>query len=387
MKIAHVTATFPPYWGGTGNVAYYNALELARRGHEVHVFTAQFALNDYCDPEEISVHRLWTPFRIGNAPLTPTLTSRLKNFDLIHLHWPFIFGAELTWLAYRLTRKPYVMTYHLDLRAEIKWIFGPYQRFWGPVLVGSATKVLAVTEDHLKSSLVYPYIKRRPEDIIEVSNGVDITQFNPRVSGHAVRDTYNIPDDACVIIFVGAMDKAHEYKGVPDLINVFGTLNSSNVWLLLVGGGDLLPTYKLMTTNLPLHSQKQIIFIDSTAHNQLPLYYAAADFCVLPSRLPESFGMVLIEAMACGKPVIASDSPGVRSVVMDENEGLLVRQGDSADLLAKIQIMISDPERCREMGQNGCKKVEAKYAWSVVAQRLEDAYISAVYDFTRGELL
>jgi glycosyltransferase involved in cell wall biosynthesis len=380
MKIAHVTATFPPYWGGTGNVVYYNALELARRGHDVHVFTAQYPLNDYSDPEEIIVHRLWTPFRIGNAPLTPALMTTLRGFDLIHLHWPFIFGAELTCIALKFWRIPYVMTYHLDLKADQKWIFGPYQSFWGPILVNGARKVLAVTLDHLRSSQVYPILRNRPEDIIEVPNGVDIKEFNPNVSGNAIRSRFSIPVNASVILFVGAMDKAHEYKGVPDLIDAFGFLNSSNAWLILAGGGELLPRYREMASQLPSPSYQQVIFIGSTAHNQLPVYFAAADFCVLPSRLPESFGMVLVEAMACGKPVIVSDSPGVRSVVTDGEDGLLVRRGDSADLVEKIHILLSDPERRQEMGQKGRANVEVKYAWPKVGERLENAYYSVVSD-------
>ena len=272
LRIAHVTAVFPPYWAGTGNVAYYNALELARRGHEVHVFTAQYPLNGYHDPEEMIIHRLWTPFRIGNAPLTPTLIWKLRNFDLIHLHWPFIFGAELTWLTLKFSKTPYVLTYHLDLKADRKWIFGPYQSFWGTILVRDARKILAVSVDHLKSSMIYPYLKNRPEDIIEVPNGVDTEQFNPTVSGTVIRTHYGIPEGACVILFVGAMDKAHEYKGVPDLINAFGVLNNSQVWLLLIGSGELLPTYQKLAMNHSLHYHNQVIFTGAKAYNQLPVY-------------------------------------------------------------------------------------------------------------------
>ena len=384
LRIAHITATFPPYWGGTGNVAYYNALELARRGHEVHVYTARYPLNGFQDPEEISVHRLWTPFRIGNAPLTPTLMVRLNSFDLIHLHWPFIFGAELIWLASQISRTPFVMTYHLDLNSNRKWIFGPYQKFWGPILACSARKVFAVSEGHLKSSQIYPSIQNRPEDVIEIPNGVDTQQFKPSMDENAIRTQYSIPEDACVILFVGSMDKAHEYKGVPDLINAFNLLNSPKAWLLLIGSGELLPTYQAMATQLPLNYPTHVIFIGSITHNQLPLYYAASDFCVLPSRISESFGMVLVEAMACGKPVIASDSPGIRSVVCDGEDGLLFNKGDISALIERIQLLFANPVRCREMGKKGRKKVEVKYSWPIIAQRLENAYYSAISNLPQG---
>src|SRR3989442_1533058 len=88
LRVAHVVATFPPYWGGTGNVAFHNALELARRGHRVEVLTASVPLDGYRDPAGLTVHRLPAPLRFGNAPLTPGLVGLLSRFQIVHLHWP-----------------------------------------------------------------------------------------------------------------------------------------------------------------------------------------------------------------------------------------------------------------------------------------------------------
>ena len=111
MRVAHVTATFPPHYTGTGMVCYYNALGLARLGHEVTVFTADYPPGDYTYPEEITVRRLLAMFRIGNAPLLPGLLG-LKEFDIIHLHHPFIFGAELIWAVSKVRKIPYIITDH-----------------------------------------------------------------------------------------------------------------------------------------------------------------------------------------------------------------------------------------------------------------------------------
>jgi glycosyltransferase involved in cell wall biosynthesis len=88
----------------------------------------------------------------------------------------------------------------------------------------------------------------------------------------------------------------------------------------------------------------------------------------------EAFGMVLIEAMACGKPVIASNLPGVRSVVNDGEDGLLVEPGNVADLAAKIRQLLDDPQRRQEMGKRGRAKVERKYAWDAIGAKLEQTY-------------
>ena len=102
MRIAHLTATFPPYRGGAGNTAYRFALGQAERGHHVEVFTAP-AAGEAPDPGRAEVHRIDPVFAIGNAPLIPAL-ARVDGFDVVHIHYPFIFGSELTLLA-RLRRR------------------------------------------------------------------------------------------------------------------------------------------------------------------------------------------------------------------------------------------------------------------------------------------
>ena len=134
MKIAHVSATFPPYRGGTGNVCYHNARQLARLGHEVHVFTASAPLLESCHPDEgriwgiapkghdkaglrdgFTVHRLSPLVQVGNAPVLPQLVWNLRDFDLIHLHYPFILGAEMMRVASLMFDIPLAISFHNDL--------------------------------------------------------------------------------------------------------------------------------------------------------------------------------------------------------------------------------------------------------------------------------
>src|SRR5262249_35112433 len=97
LRIAHLTATFPPYPGGAGNTCYRFAKGQAARGHHVEVFTAP-AEGEPPDPGEAVTPRLEPALAIGNAPLIPSV-ARIDGFDVVHLHYPFIFGAELTLLG------------------------------------------------------------------------------------------------------------------------------------------------------------------------------------------------------------------------------------------------------------------------------------------------
>src|ERR671914_528831 len=154
-RIAHLTATFPPYPGGAGNTAFRFAREQAARGDRVEVFTAP-APGLPPDPGGAIVHRIEPAFAIGNAPLIPSL-ARIEGFDVVHLHYPFIFGAELTLLG-RLRRRgraqALVVHYKNRLIADggvRRTLFETYERTVAPTLMRAADRVLVLSADHANS--------------------------------------------------------------------------------------------------------------------------------------------------------------------------------------------------------------------------------------------
>lgn len=374
IRVAHVVATFPPYWAGTGNVAFHNALELARRGHDVTVLTSQAPLDGFEDPPEIKVRRLHSTVRFGNAPLTPALLAEVGRFDLIHLHWPYIFGAELTWTASKLSGVPYVVTYHMDLRADLRWQFGPYQRLIGPMIVRGAARVLPVSVDHFRASPSYRYVAQEPGKVVEIPNGVDVRRFRPDIDGSAVRARHGIPDNAVVVGYLGAMDHAHPFKGVPVLIEALAGIGERDIHFLAVGGGGLQPEYRRQGEQLGLGPISH--WTGTVSADELPAHLAAMDMLVLPSlgSGAESFGIVLIEAMASGKPVIGTTLPGVRRVIDDGRDGFLVPPGDVAQLGEAITRLVRNPGLRLAFGTAGRRKVEESYDWRKIAARIERQY-------------
>jgi len=118
----------------------------------------------------------------------------------------------------------------------------------------------------------------------------------------------------------------------------------------------------------------RVFFTGFVPDNDLPHHYAAMDLAVQPSVLFETFGLAVAEAMACGKPVIASALPGVRTLVDDGVTGRLAQAGDTADLAAKIRSMVADPAVRRQMGAAGCRRVKERYDWHGIGERLERVY-------------
>lgn len=380
MSIAHVTATFPPYYTGTGNVCYHNARVLAARGHDVHVYTAAWPGN-VDDPSGVVIHRLKELVRFGNAPLLPQL-SMLGRHDVIHLHYPFIFGAEQVALRSIFGRTPLTITYHNDLIAPglRGTLFSLYERMLTRSILRAAKRVCVVSLEHAAaSSAIIHAVRGQLERLVPIPNGVDTNVFHPSVDGAEVRRRLLIPASATVVGFIGALDNAHYFKRVDLLLKALAANQNAGLHALIVGDGDLLPSFERLALELAI--QDRVHFAGGVPHSRLPPYVTAMDMLVLPSDSVESFGLVLIEAMACGRPVIASNLPGVGSLISPGRDGFLVPPGNVEALADAIHAMAVLPvERRRDMGATGRAKVEARYSWERIGDRIEQLYADMLRD-------
>lgn len=360
MRIAEVTATFPPYRGGTGNIAYQNAKILSELHHDVTVFTPRLG-GPIDAPFEIAY--LDPLVRVGNASGVPSLARRLKGFDLVHLHYPFI-GAESVLVACKSGRVPLLVSYHNRLEESHpvkKLLFNLYNRTLEPLILRHATVIASVNHDHFHH--LFPHYQD-----FEVPNGVDTNLFTPG-NPLVARKALGLHPSDPVVLFVGALDQAHRFKNVPLLLRTIAQME--HVHLVIVGGGDLQPSLVDYATQLGLDGR--VRFAGSRTPVELPDYYRAADVTVLPSNKTESFGLVLVESMACGTPVIASDLPGLRSVVQHEQTGLLVPPNDVHELAAALRSLFTDRTSRERMGGRARLHAESSYSWTVVAHRLEEA--------------
>ena len=381
MRIAHLTATFPPYPGGAGNTAHRFAVEQAARGHQVEVFTAP-APGEVPPSPGVEVHRVDPVFAIGNAPLIPRL-ARVEGFDVVHIHYPFIFGAELTLLGrLRRRRRRQALLVHYKNRLVGKGprraLFGAYERTVAPALIRAADRVCVLSPDHAES---VPYLRRtgerEPAKLIEMPNGVDTDLFSPGPDRSGLRDLLGIPAEAVVAAFVATLDLAHHFKRLDLAIDALAELGDPSVHIVVAGGGELVESFRARAAAAGV--EERVHFLGAIPHAELPDVMRAADLFLLTTEPPESFGIVLIEAMAAGLPVIATDYPGVRAVVVEGETGLLAPLGDSGAVAARLrELVAAGQEGRRAMGARGRERAEREWNWPRLVERMDGAYAEAV---------
>jgi len=389
MKIAHIVSTFPPYFSGMGNTCYYQAKKLAELGHEVTVFTPwrneKFEFKD----EKFKIHYLWPLIRYGNAALVPEIFIHLENFDVIHLHYPFIGGAEIIFFKKIFSFTPIVLQYQMDfnLPGPFCLISKIYNRSFNWWILEKVERVIVSSYDYAKTSKYLSYLLENEETkniVVEIPNGVDLEIFKPLKKNNKLLKKYNLSLKNKIVLFVGGLDRAHYFKGVDVLIKSFSQIikDFPESVLMIVGEGDLKEKYEKIAKNLEI--EDKVIFTGKVSNEELPQYYNLADVFVLPSiNRNESFGLVLIEAMACQKPCVASNLPGVRIIVDNNKTGFLVKPKNENDLSEKICLLLENDKLREEMGIKGRKKVEEKYSWEIIVKKLEKLYETVTKSWRR----
>ncbi len=362
MKIAQIVCSYPPYRSGIGKSAEDIDIFLKSHGYESCVFTP--AYSDIYTYENKNVKFLKPIIKWGNAAFLPQLFFKLLSFDIVYLHYPFFGTAEVVFLAKLFFRKKFklVIHYHMDILdlGLIKKLFLLPHLLIKRKLFSLTDTVVVASLDYIKSSQIKNIYKRIPDKFIEIPFSIDTQRFIPSKQQH----------QQLKILFVGGMDKAHNFKGVNVLLQAFAGLNNKDINLVLVGNGVLIKDYKKQAQDLQI--SEQVNFLSDINDKEKIEIYQQADIFVLPSiNNHEAFGIVLLEAMSCGVPVIASRLPGVRKVFLDKQEGLLVEPGSALDLREKLKILINDPSKRQRMSQAARKLAKEKYNQNKNNQYLE----------------
>ena len=374
MRIIQVAPYFQPHIGGVESHVLEISRELIRRGHDLEVYTSQYSPElpekEYIDG--IPVHRVKTLLNVFTTPLFPKLRNELMGVscDVVHVHVPPPFVEFFSARACNKTKVPLVMTYHCDLELPNilgKFIVGFYRRTFGHYSLLFTDKIVVTTNTYAATSRSVWRFKP-----IVIPNAVNTKDFHPGVDASKIIKRHKL-EGKKVVLFVGRI-KFH--KGIEYFVSSAKFLGDDTKYLI-VGSGDFEPPIRDLIKSLDL--EDKVILVGKVPQDELPLYYAACDLFVLPSltRL-EAFGIVGLEAMASGKPVIVSDIPGVREVITDGKEGYLTPPMEIKVMAEKIKRLLSDPGLCRKMGGRGRAKVVSRFDISKIVDDLEKVYRNAI---------
>jgi phosphatidylinositol alpha-mannosyltransferase len=374
VKIGIVTDYYYPQLGGITEHVQGQATELARRGHDVTVLTPRLAVT----PSTVDGHDLPArnfdvvhvgrafPFYANGAETLLTISPSLPfaldrvyrrhRFDVVHVHNPF--GAMLPFTAIMRSRAPVTVgTFHSVVPEHYRplLVSRPLLRRVFRRLDASISVSEAVVES------LQPYFPSHR--FTTIPNGIDTDVFTPDAEPLAELE------GARTIVFVGRFDPRN---GVKHMIGAFTALRCGrdDVRLVIVGDGPLRVVVERM---VPDHLRNDVVFAGRV--NQLRRrYLASAEILCTPCSLA-SFGMVLLEGMSAGLPVVASRLPGFELVMRDGIDGVMVdRADDELGFAAALDRLLDDPELARRMGVSGRARAVSTFAWPIVADELEALY-------------
>ena len=351
IRVALVTPYYPPSVGGLERYTHREALALRDDpGFEVVVITTGTSRRTVVSVEDgITVVRLAPWLKVSNSPVNgwwPVQLRRLlarHQVDLVHAHAPTPYLADVA--AFVAGRRPVVLTYHSGSMVKgsggaVDALLRTYERWVLPRVFSRSDRLVSVspvasTQSTGRATIVPP--------------GVDSDVFVP--AG---------PPSGRDVVYVGRLQRTSRWKGVKTLLEAVARVPDAR--LVLVGDGDDVPHLRARASSLGLDDR--IVFRGSLHGDALVRAYQDAAVVVLPSLTEsESFGMTLVEAMACGRPVVGSAVGGIPFVVRDGVDGVLVPPGDASALAAALDRLLSSPEELERMGRAGREAAVDRWDW------------------------
>ena len=374
MKIALVSPYDFPYPGGVTEHVAALAVGLQQRGHEVQIFAASSGYPGYdCLDCRIMTRRIvsfpiaGTLARIGFSPLTSFTVKKLlrrEKFDIIHLHEPLT--PSLTWwfLMLASVQTATIGTFHAYHEQPHRLYQLSRPLFKG--LFAKLDSLIAV------SPPARAFARRMfPGNYQIIPNGIDLSRFGRTATAPRLNPTQNI-----TLLFVGRLDPR---KVFAILFEAFCRLQAHYPHLKLqVIGPVASSTVRMYRQMAQARGLTGVEFVGYVAPERLPDFYHQADIFCAPSLGCESFGIVLLEAMAAGLPIVASDIVGYRSLITGGQEGLLVSPGQPDRLAVALRRLIDQPDLRRRLGQSGQTKA-AQFTWDHVVDQTLAVYNDTIW--------
>jgi glycosyltransferase involved in cell wall biosynthesis len=384
MRILQLNPAFYPAtsYGGTITASYNLTKALARRGHDVTVFTSDTIdertrqKGRYIEHEGLKIHYFknlsntlaWHRFFFYPG-LILALKNQIQSFDVVHLHDTRNFQNIVAVHYAKKYGIPYFVQPHGSLPRiiEKKNLKKLYDVLWGNDILKYASKVIAVSETEVEQ---FRQAGIPQSKIAVVPNGVDDISLTDLPIPGKFREQQSITEKH-IILYVG---RIHKRKGIDFLIRAYKlflqTWTGEDV-ILIIGGPDDGYRSILETLVEQLGVADKVRFIGFIP--SLVTAYQDADVLVYPSTY-EIFGLVPFEALLCGTPAIVTDDCGCGEIIKNARCGHLVHYGDEAGLSEVLRYVLTHPEENKEMVESGRRYIEEYLVWDSVVKQMEKTY-------------
>lgn len=375
MKIVHLHKGYPPQIGGIEFHIQALAQAQARVGHHVTVLCCNSACRTQVEEENgVRVIRVARWGRVSSLPIGPSTGRWLRRLpaDVIHVHTPYPLGE---WIAGSLPEdRTLIGSWHSDIvrQRTLGWLFGPWQRRF----LVRCNRIVVATPQHVTSSRVLPPYAEKTR---VVHYGIDTASF-------AAPAPLPVDLPRPFVLFVGRLVR---YKGVEVLLDAWRAVQDAvlhdhpsavprQVWLVCVGEGPLAKPLRHRATELGI--APAVRWLPHVEQVVLRALYQAAEMLVLPSvSNNEAFGLVQLEAMAAGCPVVSTRLPtGVSYVNRHRETGLLAEPGDAASLAAHILTLLTRPELRTAYGNAGRERVQREFTVAQMLAGTDQVYAEAL---------
>ena len=366
LKIAILVHTFPPFLGGTEIATYNIARYLVKKGNKVDVIT--FGNNIL--PEEdvqdgIFIHRI--NITSGNKILRiyqrvnkiSRLLAEIKP-DVIHVQMALSTACQAI-IINKIILQRLLVVYGRG--SDIYFAKTPLRKFKLRFILKHADEVIALTND-MKKEMQKVYNRA----VAVIPNGIEIKPIQPTCRSR-IRNHLGIANDEKVIISVGVI---RPVKGFEYLIRAMNIIIAEmpDTKLVIIGEGPEKEALIKLSERMSL--DESILFLGEIPNEKIPDYMSAADIFVLPS-LSESFGIVNLEAMSVGLPIVASNVGGVPELVVNGENGFLVEPGNITQIAEKVLYLLADAKLRETISQNNKSKAMS-YSWDRTVDLLEEVY-------------
>jgi glycosyltransferase involved in cell wall biosynthesis len=391
MKILQVISVFSPLFGGPVTVARSISKELAKR-HEVVVYTTTaLDLKHDFKPKEEEVDgykiryfsRAFKPlsysYLFGQLNISWDMMEAIKHdireFDIIHLHSWRQFPDIIVHHYASKYNVPYIIQAHGSIpRIGKKFRKLLYDFTFGYRVLDKASKVIALNKVEAEQ---YRSMGVPKEKIVIIPNGIDLSEYAELPPKGSFKKKFGIPEDRKIILYLG---RIHKIKGIDFLIKAYAYLINEMKCrdaILVIAGPDDGYLSEIKSLVQALDISNSILFVGPLYGEDKLAAYIDSEIYVLPSRY-ETFPMTLLEAYACGKPVVASKVGGLRDLVSNGETGLLFEPGNVKQLARNIFNLLNGNDVAKEMGLKGKNFVRGNFTIEKVVERLEKLYEEVV---------